>query len=308
MQVIKMMVALMVPDVARYLNLELMDKEGTDFMVGVIGQAMPDRKGQTKKRNDMVDLVMDALQIESGREELEVDKPTSKMSEIDESKFEVLVISNLLLLFFAGFDTSSAMMAACLHLVAMDQDVQDRLCQEIADAVEASQTGEELNYNVVQTLPYLDMVVHESMRHYPIADIERKCTKEYTIPGTNCTILKGMLVQMSASGIMFDEQYFPNPTKFDPEHFSPESKAARSPYAYVVFGLGPRNCVGIRLALLQFKICLARMVYNYRIMPTEKSPEKLEVDPMSINTDVKGGIWVKVEKRNKSQVKSEADV
>ena len=34
--------------------------------------------------------------------------------------------------------------------------------------------------------------------------------------------------------IMKDEKYFSNPEKFDPENFSPEKKAERSPYAFLV--------------------------------------------------------------------------
>jgi cytochrome P450 len=51
--------------------------------------------------------------------------------------------------------------------------------------------------------------------------------------------------------IMKDEKYFSNPEKFDPENFSPEKKAERSPYTFLAFGQGPRNCIGMRFALLQ---------------------------------------------------------
>ena len=106
------------------------------------------------------------------------------------------------------------------------------------------------------------------------------------------------MVQASASGIMMDERYFPEPRKFNPEHFSTENKAKRHPYAFLGFGLGPRNCIGMRLALLQLKICLTRMVYNYRLSPGEKMPAVLEVDPTKVNSDAKGGIWAKVQKRD----------
>ena len=51
--------------------------------------------------------------------------------------------------------------------------------------------------------------------------------------------------------IMKDEKYFNNPEKFDPDNFSPEKKAERNPYAFLAFGQGPRNCIGMRFALLQ---------------------------------------------------------
>ena len=81
-------------------------------------------------------------------------------------------------------------------------------------------------------MEYLDMVVNETMRHYPLAgEIERVCTKDYTVPGTNFTVPKGMTVQICASGIMMDERYYPNPSQFTPENFSRENKEKRNPYS-----------------------------------------------------------------------------
>ena len=51
--------------------------------------------------------------------------------------------------------------------------------------------------------------------------------------------------------IMKEEKYFSNPEKFDPENFSADKKAERNPYTFLAFGQGPRNCVGMRFALLQ---------------------------------------------------------
>ena len=73
-----------------------------------------------------------------------------------------------------------------------------------------------------------------------------------------------MLVQFPTHAYMRDPQYFPNPDEFNPENFSPKNKASRSPYAYLSFGQGPRNCVGMRFALLNIKVAFARLLLNYR--------------------------------------------
>lgn len=108
----------------------------------------------------------------------------------------------------------------------------------------------------------------------------------------------GIVAQVASGGIMKDEHYFPDPLKFDPENFSAESKANRTPYSFLAFGHGPRNCVGMRFALLQVKISLFRLVANFRLVTTDKTPKELVVDPMSQSGAPIGGVWVKVERRN----------
>ena len=75
------------------------------------------------------------------------------------------------------------------------------------------------------------------------------------------------------------------------------SKEGRSPYAFLTFGLGPRNCIGSRLALLQLKVAVAHLVRNFVIVTCAKTPAKPEVDQRSVNADAKGGFWVRFEKR-----------
>ena len=61
----------------------------------------------------------------------------------------------------------------------------------------ASAGGEGLDYDAIMNMQYLDMVVNETLRHLrSFADLDRICSKEYTVPGTNVTIPKGMVVRV----------------------------------------------------------------------------------------------------------------
>lgn len=136
-------------------------------------------------------------QVENEQFDQDAAVKPSVTSAIPESEFEDCLVSNALLLFFAGFDTSSTIMSICLHFLAKNPDVQERLYLEVTDALEgALEDDGHLGYNAVQSLPYLDMVIHETLRHYPLTPVERVCVKEYRVPGYDFVVPKGMVVQV----------------------------------------------------------------------------------------------------------------
>ncbi len=70
------------------------------------------------------------------------------------------------------------------------------------------------------------------------------CVRDYKDEKTGLEIPKGAVVNVPVNAIHHDKEYYEKPDEFYPEHFSPEKKAARNPYAFMPFGIGPRNCIG----------------------------------------------------------------
>ena len=73
-----------------------------------------------------------------------------------------LPIANALMLFFAGFDTQAIAISLVLHYMVINEDVQNRLIDEVDDALEAS--GGHITYDLIEGLKYMDMVFKESFR------------------------------------------------------------------------------------------------------------------------------------------------
>ena len=245
-QMIKLLILVASPWLADLLGISFLDEDSVEFFEDVIHKSLEQRRRDKIRRNDFIDLALDALKnAENENKETENDQfekdaaITTKTSvKIDETEFESLLVSNTFLLFFAGFDTSSTIMGVGLHYLAKYPDVQERLYQEIYEAFERNDGSQDLDYNTIQSMEYLDKFVHETLRMYPLTPLERLCVKDYKIPETDFVVPKGMLVQIATGAIMKDEQYFPNPLEFNPENFSPESKAQRNPYAFLSFGQG----------------------------------------------------------------------
>jgi cytochrome P450 len=67
-----------------------------------------------------------------------------------------------------GYDTSTSTIAACLLMMAMHQDVQSKLYAEINQWMEHDDPE---SLEDVKKFEYLDMVVRETMRLFPVGAI-----------------------------------------------------------------------------------------------------------------------------------------
>ena len=295
---IKFLVAFFVPGLPEKIGMRVFDGEAEDFLVNVMRQTIQQRKsGAVAKRNDLVDLFIKAMDNAEAASDDKSNSTAAILAKMTEEQKETAIISQALIMFLAGFDTTSTALGLTFHHLAKNQDCQAKLFDEISAAIEDNDGHEELNYDQIQKLDYTEAVLHESMRIYNfVGALERECTKDYPVPELNFTIPKGMIVQVA--NFQYDDQFFANAKTFNPENFSEESKQNRSPYAYGTFGHGPRNCVGMRFALLQMKMILVHMVKNFKILECEKTPKELDPDPMHISQIPKGGLWVNLEPRD----------
>ncbi|PSN32481.1 Cytochrome P450 4C1 [Blattella germanica] len=117
----------------------------------------------------------------------------------------------------------------------------------------------------LQEMKYLEMVIKESLRHYPsVPSLGRMVEKEFKL-GFVCE-----MIEIPIHFVHKNPDFFPEPNKFDPDNFLPERVVGRHPYAYVPFSAGSRNCIGQRFALLEMKSVLSHLVRRFRFESLEK--------------------------------------
>ena len=172
---------------------------------------------------------------------------------------------------------------------------QNKLYQEIKDTVEENNGDENLDFNTLQNMSYLNKVIKESLRLWGLNFFDRTCTKEYHFAEINLTIRKGMIVQFGGGGIMLDEKHFKDPMTFDPESHFPDDTL--TPNSFFAFGQGPRNCIGMRFAYTMVRAGLVHSLMKFRFVPAAKTIDKWEIDPLSPGSLPKGGLHVKLESR-----------
>uniref|UniRef100_A0A672U6I3 CP3AC protein n=1 Tax=Strigops habroptila TaxID=2489341 RepID=A0A672U6I3_STRHB len=256
-----------VTPVLQKMNVTLLPSKVVDFFKDMLVKIKKEReKGGSTDRVDFLQLMVDSQSSHDSSKSTETD---SYKSLSDEE-----ILAQALVFVFAGYETTSSTLSYLSYNLATHPDVQQRLQDEI-DAYLPNKAA--LTYNAITQMEYLDMVVNESLRLFPPAGrLDRVCKKTVELDGV--TIPKGMVVMIPAYTLHRDPAYWPEPEEFRPERFSKENRESFEPYTFLPFGAGPRNCIGMRFALLVVKVAIVTLLQNFSFRTCKDTPIPLVLD------------------------------
>lgn len=206
----------------------------------------------------------------------------------------------------AGHETTSTGTTWALYALTQDKAVQDKLREELLEVDTDTPTMDELN-----ALPYLDMVVRETMRvHAPVPSTIRAAVKDDVLPlNKPFTDRKGVVhdtVRVSKGQTLLIPILATNRDKSiwgeDSMEFRPErwekipQAAAGIPGVWgnmLTFLGGPRACIGYRFSLIETKALLFTLVRAFEFelaVPVKDIVKKSSVvqRPVLV-TDPEGG-------------------
>ncbi|XP_039296214.1 cytochrome P450 4C1 [Nilaparvata lugens] len=168
-----------------------------------------------------------------------------------------------------GQETTTTELTFTLLMLAIHHNVQAKVLDEI-DLVFGSDLNHTPTIEDLQKLEYLERVLKEVMRLYPSIPYFARVLEEEVTLSNNYTLPKECIVCIFNYGLHRHPESFPNPERFDPDNFLPERCRGRSPFAFVPFSAGPRNCIGQKYAMLQMKTVVSTIFRHFRVTPGKR--------------------------------------
>jgi cytochrome P450 len=170
---------------------------------------------------------------------------------------ETTIVGLMPQLFGAVFETCQNALIWTLFLLAQHPRVAGELLDELQTGLA---DGRPTLHDIAQ-LPWLDAVIKESMRILPPAPMQARVAQQDTSIGGH-PVPKGSRILLSAFVTNRMPQRYPEPDSFWPERWASINP---TPFEYLVFSAGPRNCPGYLLGMAMVKVAVATILRRHRI-------------------------------------------
>ncbi|KAJ3216944.1 hypothetical protein HDU67_008763 [Dinochytrium kinnereticum] len=203
------------------------------------------------------------------------------------------ITDEVLALFLAGSETSANSIVFCIYLLDQYPHTRTKLEKEVDNLLTDSPDGK-ISWDQLSKLTYMDCFIKETLRLHPVIPF----TNSRTNPSTDVE-LAGHIVNAGSSVVVDIRQLHRNeavwkrPEEFDPDRweggFSPTSGA------FMPFGDGMHSCLGMKMAMVEIKAVLARLIARYR-MEVVRDQDLIPVT--TIAHGFKNGLLVRLEKRH----------
>ena len=220
-------------------------KKLNDYVSGLVTKRWKlriDEETETSKRKqDVLDKVLSAIP----RSEWGVDSIKQVQ---DEVKTFIL----------AGHETSASMLAWSLYELIKNPECMLKVRAEAAIIYGNRKVEDIPKRKELEVLQYTECCLRESLRKYSVVPSVVRVASEEIEMGEYC-IEKGATIMINIQGVHHDPQFWPEPFVYRPERFLKDIQ----PFTFMPFVEGPRMCLGQYLSILESKMVLSWLVYNY---------------------------------------------
>lgn len=128
-------------------------------------------------------------------------------------------------------------------MLAMHTDIQEKAFDEVCDVF--PNIDFDVEYEQLDKLTYLDMVINETLRLLPSIPIIGRQVAEDTVIAHDIVLPRGMQIIIPIYNLHRRKDIWgPDADIFNPDNFLPENINQKHLYAYIPFSKGNRNCIG----------------------------------------------------------------
>lgn len=164
--------------------------------------------------------------------------------------------------FVGGVDPIGGTMSFILYRLLQDEELKQRILNEVDDAYDRGFPNPE----VIESMQDVRGLVMETMRVNPVAyAMARTATKEFEFEGYKIKAGDELMVFTVANH--WEDEFFPNPEKFDIERYRDPRNEHKNGAIYAPFGRGPHTCVAAGLAEMQTVVNVAILLRHLNMEP-----------------------------------------
>lgn len=210
------------------------------------------------------------------------------------------IVSNCFLFLVSGFESTSATLAFTLYELATHPEEQWRLYREL---MASFPVHEALTYEDLKVLDRFDAVIKEALRLYPplVMVTSRTCSRDVPLATGHVIPTKAHVV-LPTWNVLHDPDLWSDPYSFDPDRFRERLEGYQLDASRVVFGIGPRECIGKRLAELELKAVLSKLIRKFEFSVCSETEVPMKVKVPLVNVFPERDIRLRVTKRRSSKV------
>jgi cytochrome P450 len=189
---------------------------------------------------------------------------------------EATIRDNVSTFFIAGHETTANSLAWLISVLVSHPEIQQKARQEVLD-----KAPNELTYDSLKELNYIDALIKESLRMYPPGTIANgRFAKNDTVIG-HVRVPAGTFVDLNHISMAHDPKIWGDPSVIRPERFFPENLTKEQRNAWTPFSGGPRICIGMSFSLLEQKIFLVSLLKRF---------QDIKLDPQGEINPIHGGM------------------
>ncbi|KAK0625034.1 putative cytochrome P450 [Bombardia bombarda] len=165
-------------------------------------------------------------------------------------------------LIIAGSETTATLLTGLTFLLLQNPGALKRLTQEVRTAFKSD---EDITFASVTTLHYMLACINEGLRRYspvPIGMPREAPKGGVTVAGE--FVPEGTMVAVWQWATHHSEENWTDPFGFHPERFLHDPKFASDRLdSLQPFSVGPRNCIGKNLAIVEMRLILAKIIFHF---------------------------------------------